>query len=279
MKKAFTLVELLTVLAIIVMLVGLIIPATVTVHRFAKETKQKAEFISIEVALRLFKNDYGEYPPSFEDKVMHDYSGSQKLVEALLGRDLLGFHPQSQWELSDGVYDDKTPENLQQRKSRYYESRTTNIHRLGFGVGEGLFINAGLLAPNTFVMCDIFGVREIKLANNKKVRAGTPILYYRANTTSKVFADGIVGWNNSIYNAYDNLALIGLGILQPDGSTKGKHWLYGNEGQNFYSPEYKIVDPIITSMLWPRNPESYILISAGIDGKYGTIDDITNLGN
>ena len=42
-KTGFTLVELLTVLAIITMLVGLLVPSMATVRRFARETKQKAQ--------------------------------------------------------------------------------------------------------------------------------------------------------------------------------------------------------------------------------------------
>ena len=29
---------------------------------------------------------------------------------------------------------------------------------------------------------------------------------------------------------------------------------------------------------WPHRSDSYILISAGVDGEYGTGDDITNFG-
>ena len=37
-----------------------------------------------------------------------------------------------------------------------------------------------------------------------------------------------------------------------------------------------ITDPKVTAVDWPYRPDSYILISAGVDGLYGTNDDICN---
>ena len=100
-------IELLVVLGIIALLVGLLLPAVSAVKKMAKETKQKAQFVTIELALEAFKNDYGDYPPSDwfllspHPSSIH-YCGSQRLAEALLGWDLLGFHPNSAWR-EDGL--------------------------------------------------------------------------------------------------------------------------------------------------------------------------------
>ena len=104
-KTGLTIIELLIVLGIIALLVGLLLPALSVVRNMAKEAKQKAQFSAIELALAAFKNDEGDYPPS--DWVMppdprSDYCGSQKLAEALLGWDLLGFHPNTAWR-ADGL--------------------------------------------------------------------------------------------------------------------------------------------------------------------------------
>ena len=37
-----------------------------------------------------------------------------------------------------------------------------------------------------------------------------------------------------------------------------------------------ITDPKVAAIPWPYRPDSYILISAGADGLYGTSDDICN---
>jgi len=102
-KTGLTIIELLIVLGIIALLTGLLVPALSVVKKMAKETKQKAQFATIELALAAFKNDEGDYPPSdwaLPPNPGSDYCGSQKLAEALLGWDLLGFHPNSAWRAS-----------------------------------------------------------------------------------------------------------------------------------------------------------------------------------
>jgi len=66
-RKGFTTVELLTVLAIIMLLVGIMLPALKAVKDRARKAKQKAEFLSMDMALLAFKGDYGDYPPSYRD--------------------------------------------------------------------------------------------------------------------------------------------------------------------------------------------------------------------
>ena len=292
-KSGFTIVELLTTLAIIAMLVGLLIPALNLVRNIAKETKQKAQLTTIGLALATFKNDYdGEYPPSDWPDVnppeppRFDYCGAQKLAEALLGRDLLGFHPKSTWSATDPQwYPDPavTPPavfeaNLRERRGPYLELATTNAFRLGIsgpGNRDGLFDEPTPLERNTFVICDVFGVKKIRIGQ-RTVKAGTPILYYRANTSRKVFAPP-PPVDQRIYDAYDNDPLVKLGQMMD--ITKD-HRL-GIDIENFYLFDYDggVRDPKITARPWPYRPDSYILISAGLDGEYGTDDDIRNFGN
>jgi prepilin-type N-terminal cleavage/methylation domain-containing protein len=279
-KTGFTLVELLTVLAIITMLVGLLVPSMATVRRFARETKQKAQLATIDLALTAFRDEHGEYPPSlFHDGVVpFDYGGAQKLAEALVGWDLLGFHPASRW-LADGtdtvgpggfpIYDSTDPTNLQERKGPYLELATANAFKLGdlygWGIGDTAELNA-----NTYVLCDIFGVKEL-VVGDRKTKAGTPILYYQANLSSKIH-DGDT--DDSIYRHTDNQVLCNLPVLANPART---HRL---SDRDYFYDEY-IRDPKIDALPlgWPYRPTSYILISAGYDGEYGTQDDITNFGD
>ena len=268
-RTGFTIVELLAALGIIALMVGLLIPALSMVRRTAKETKQKAQFTTISLALTTFKYDYGDYPPSDWTPVQFtgDYCGTQKLTEALLGWDMLGFHPKSDFRSNgrndDGVfiYDVDNPVFFDQRKGPYLELSTTNAFRLG-----NIFNNTAPLAPNTFVLCDVFGAKKILLANGKTARAGTPILYYRANTSGKTIRE--------IYNALDNDAIVAI-KQQADNKV---HPLADPSNQYQYFYDY-ITDPKISARPWPYRPGSYILISAGADGLYGTGDDIRNFGN
>ena len=264
-KTGFTLVELLTVLAIITMLVGLLVPSMAMVRRLAKKTKQKAQLTSIGLALTAFRDEHGDYPPSLNAGAgVWDYCGAQKLAEALLGRDLLGFHPQSNWSATDDTY--YNPTTLDERRGRYLELATASAFKLIDLFGG----STGMLEGNTYVICDVFGAKEVPVGG-KIVRAGTPILYYRANTSSRQMIDHANEWERNIYNAQDNGILVGLGKV---GNPTTPHPLL----DFFYSTDVGVCDPKV-AVLWPYRPDSYILISAGADGRYGTTDDITNFGN
>ncbi|MHC4172300.1 MAG: type II secretion system protein [Planctomycetota bacterium] len=273
-RSGFTVIELLTAVGIVALLTGLLIPALSMVRRVARETKQKAQFATIELALTAFKNDYGDYPRSdwpLPPAPGSDYSGAQKLAEALLGWDLLGFHPQSDFRSNgyndDGlfIYDANNPVFFDQRRGPYLELAATNALRLGniSILKPGLFYDTRPLAPDTFVLCDVFGTRKITLANGKAVRAGAPILYYKANTSGRTIRE--------IYNASDNDAL----VLVKQQTDAREHPL--NRSANRYQFFYDYIrNPRIAARPWPYRPDTYILISAGADGLYGTGDDIRN---
>jgi len=294
-KSGFTVVELLTVIGIMAMLVALLIPAVTAVKNTAKGVKQKAQFASIEMGLTTFRNDYGDYPPSnWWDPAppfgtQRDYCGAQKLAEALVGWDLMGFHPKSDFRANGYndagvfVYNPNDAVLMAQRKGPYLELATASVFRLGDISPDkpGLFIDTAPLAADTFVLCDVFSVKKITfrkpgISETTTQYAGTPILYYRANTSSKsIVPNGSpANYQDQIYNPRDNFPLISLGKLadwDKPSAARRRHVL---EDFNFFY-EY-IRDPKITARPWPYRPDSYILISAGPDGAYGTADDICN---
>lgn len=286
-KTGLTMIELLVVLAIIALLVGLLVPALTLVRNTAKETKQKAQFATIELALAAFKNDYGNYPPSDWTPAVFtgDYCGAQKLTEALIGWDLLGFQPNSDFT-STGinnagvfVYDTSDSILFGRRKGPYLEQATTNVFTLGSIFWQ---TGTGSLAPDTHVLCDVFKTpKVVMLPDGKTTKAGAPILYYRANSASEI---------NGIYNVNDNDAIVGL----KEAADEKGHLLgagpvpppYSNRDEFFYGTldptdgiDGYIQDSKIRAKVWPYRPDSYILISAGADGFYGTDDDIKNFGN
>jgi len=299
--SGLTLIEILVVVSIIAILVGLLLPAVHTVQKMAKETKQRAQLTAIELGLAAFKSDFGDYPPSswWNPNVaggVQNYCGAQKLAEALLGWDLLGFHPDSAWR-ADGLdrnggpatYDpakvNPASVTLDKRKGRYVEAEMVNPFMLGWsgaGMQDGLFVDCNPLAARTYVLCDVFSVsdRKIRMPDDRMVSPGTPILYFRANTASKIH--DATAPDVSIYCGRDNVPLIGLGrvadALKP-AALRRQHQLlpdYAAPGfQYFY--EY-IRDLKVQARPWPCRPDSYLLVSAGADGIYGTNDDIRNFG-
>jgi type II secretory pathway pseudopilin PulG len=274
-ETAFSIIELLTVMSIIVILLSLLLPSLNMAKRYAKEVKQKAQFNSIETALELFSNFWDGYPPSADPNA--DYCGAMKLCEALVGQDLMGFHPRSLFreDFKDAqgnlLYDrdpnsttnDPNEANLKSRKGPYLQLEKANAYRLW-----RLYSNTGgSFNPNVYVLCDVYN----RVSDRQTGRGiGMPILYYRADTS------GIRHDPNSLptpgndqgqfYNYLDNDELVALGV--PGG---GNHLL---DSDKFYGVTR---DNRITIQAGrPYRPDSYILISAGFDGIYGTEDDIFN---
>ena len=105
-KKGFTIVELLTVMSIIIILMGVLVPALNRVRRYAKIVTQKGQFHEISKGLELYRNDHQEnYPDSGAgDPCGVGYCGAMKLCEAMLGQDGVGFNPLSHFT-ADGVAD------------------------------------------------------------------------------------------------------------------------------------------------------------------------------
>lgn len=288
-NKGFTVVELLVAIAIVALMIGILLPALTYVRNTAKETVQKAQLNTIEMALTAFKNDNGDYPPSYwtYTSPYNNYCGAQKLAEALLGWDLLGFHPKSAWRADgfdeyDGplTYDPcgvRGDASLHERKGRYLELASANAFTL-----RQLFGNPSVqLDLDRFVLCDVFSVKKITIVNpadptkSTTYNAGTPILYYRANTSSKTISD-MTTTSNNIYNIQDNGPLVGLGRIVDQKVHEIDITKAGKVDPSIpYFYEY-IRDPKVAAPAWPYRPDSYILISAGVDGLYGTKDDITN---
>jgi type II secretory pathway pseudopilin PulG len=272
-KKGFTTVELLTVLAIIMLLVGIMLPALKAVKDRARRAKQKAEFLSMDMALLAFKGDYGDFPPSLRRP---DYNGANKLTEALLGRDLLGFNPKTQWLSDDDLYIDisdpsaeATQEQIEQRKDPYLDISTARPFLV-----RDLYDDPTTLYPWTYLLCDVFPVKTIS-RGGETVKAGTPILYYKANPSNKTIRSDLQR-NKRTYNAGDNFDLTSRALSIVSKETI-EHPL-GYDADNFQVFYDYITNPKVQSAVTTYNPDSYILISAGPDGLYGTGDDITNFG-
>ena len=118
--KAFTLIELLTVIAIIGILAGIIIPAAGGVKTSANKAKTKAMFSQWSLAMDLFKSDYGYYPAiGTNNKVVptsffgaltgKTYAGGVALTNDLKGNTRkLSFYSPSQSDVTSTANGDAT---------------------------------------------------------------------------------------------------------------------------------------------------------------------------
>jgi len=230
--------------------------------RFSKDIRQCAMFASLEAALELFDSEFGGYPPSDgNDATGSSYCGAMKLTEAMIGQDQMGFHPESVFR-ADGLDLNTlaplyTADTLKARLGLFLPLRNTNVQRLVDIFGKG---GTGSFREDILVMCDVF---EKDRSSGKKT--GMPILYYRADISATSHDVNQPDNPQNIFDYKDNQALIELGVPGQMHPLTDPRRFYLNTRND------KIRD---TSR--PFRADSYILISAGRDGLYGTADDICN---
>ncbi len=304
--SGFTIVELLTVMSVIAILITLLVPALTLVRDFAKEIQQKAQFHSLEVGVEMFKTEFGSYPESNDNLDQYDgskshpdddtpYCGANKLAEAMVGQDLLGFHPNSDFR-SDGQ--NRRDDGSGMGTTELYDVYHPNAADLGNGAGlfaetaeenvqarKGPFLD--LENANAYIMDDVYGsslvdfdIESLVLCDEYVAKregakkTGMPILYYRARKsyTQQDSQDLPLLIANDIYYYPDNQNLLELGL--PEDSAI-PHKL--SDGITDYLDfDNMIINTQITQIQRPFRADSYILISAGKDGNYGTPDDLFN---
>lgn len=304
-KKAFTLIELLTVIAIIAMLVSLLAVAQRKVRIIAKNLRQKAAFHAGEISLELYGKDYGSYPDSslISDSGTH-VTGAQRLAEALFGRDDQGFHPRTKWHperdaAATGTHpgmDLYRTVTLKDRKVPYFERKRSGFYTIydlwaGNKGTSQIYDSGGSTEPTmrTPVFTDVFEQNRVTI-NGEMVKVGMPILYFKADPTKRFRVDSSNNpvnpatqseYRQWVYNFDDNLPILELPWLRElpdniDGLTlhyKDPQDAAKSNAQFFYE---QLTERQDGNFFRPHNKSTFIFISAGYDGIYGTKDDLTN---
>lgn len=300
-KKGFTIVELLTVMGVIAVLIGLLVPALSLVKEHANRLQQRAQFHGIDVGLEIYKNELGSYPESKDNSIAPVntvdgtvYCGANKLAEAMVGWDLLGFHPKSGFTangendldsdgtsvliydatngFTDGTYSESGEENLQNREV-FIDMENANAFQM-----QDIYNTFGSFNATSFTLCDVYAKK--RLAGKK---TGMPILYYKArpgrqfqDSTEDSDSDGDL-FNDDIYNYLDNDAIVALG--DPDTGANDDPLFQTTAAASAFEFDELIKNQQVEDAGGVKRPyraDSYILISAGPDGLYGSGDDIFN---
>ncbi len=306
--SAFSLIELLVVIAIIAMLTGVLVPGMKAMNRAAKSLKQKSVFHGYETGLELFSRDFDDYPDSgvlprggSSDLIC----GAQHLAEAMMGIDQKGFDPKSKWYSANNNYAGtdiyasaargssaaEVAASDNRRKELYVEQKDDGCYAL-----EDVYFGGSILpvySPSGFgqarapVLTDIFRRKRVQLTTASgvdiQVKIGSPVLYFKADTTTSNFKGTPPLGNHTrfVYNYEDNRAIIELGTVL-DQTVKHRYDQNENEivnGQSRNGLEFfyhKIMDQGVDAYEKPHNAKTFILMSAGWDGVFGTKDDVTN---
>jgi len=322
-RPGFTLIELLTVVAIISLLIGILLPSLARARDQARATKIRAMLSSIDKALEMFHNDFGQYPDSSKPDDPINWTGSglppeakdlrtalvtssprmsgaHWLARALVGHDYKGVDsPGIVMGIStpSAITDYDYPVlAVAQRRPLYFEGKVF-VRDDDTSSGLSVITSAGI---SDFVATG----RMIVIDDAFK----SPILYYRANERAanpftKPGASGDEAMPG-VYRHADNALITGTVDAAPLGwdfaSTGRRHQIApysfnesnptpvtganpvdnvpttGNFTNTFVRYLHNESACKSTMTIRPMNPDTFILISAGKDGTYGTDDDINN---
>jgi len=301
-KKGFTIIELIVVVSIIALLIGVMIPGLNAIRVRANCLAQRCQLKDIEIGLETWAHDNDmEYPDSYQELYGEgSVNGSQKLCEALLGRDLQGFDTESSWnpwkdESIADVYED--PANFN-RKGHYVDVTKIPVSQYGqiyndppnYPPYPGNMDKNGNVNGSRkmcYVFTDIFKRTSFQV-NGRTIRVGTPILYYKSDSNKNIVRSN--NFDCGAYDFTDNVWMMQWGSIRDPENPELAHPFYtewekmNGEGKNPRIFVEKILNyniPFADHPGYiegvPYNKETYILLSAGPDGMFGTEDDVWNL--
>ena len=291
-RPGFTLVELLTVVAIISLLISILLPSLSRARDQARRARVRAMLYGIDSALEMFYGDFNRYPNSTAgvDPITDSdiLSGAHWLARALVGHDYEGVDTDGRM-MRPGANPELTSASLENasRVGVYMEgpmfARDDDDSKFYYGGDSCDYVPTG----RPVVYDEMFG---------------SPVLYYRANTRARYpFADSSGAAPDTggpgRYSLQDNFRITGGGsALGWDFAAAGRQHPFGTFGSSGY--DWRDIDTVcgdedgvagsFTDMLHSetaheaadrvraQNAERFILITAGRDGVFGTADDIAN---
>jgi prepilin-type N-terminal cleavage/methylation domain-containing protein len=309
-RRAFSLVELMVVIGIIALLIGIAMPAFSKARESARVASTGATISAISTGIEQFRADDklgGAYPPSYMMEELKgagagdlraasphstattpiNVGGASLVVWALAGADLLG---------TPGFRDLNRVDAASMGLAPWYDDTGragTSLYALD-AAGQPLWPRTSLVDIGKMKFPDRRGdefyikgeTTDTPLSSVCFLDAfGYPILYYRANAGKAFNVDENDLFNNQgTFNRRENANITGpmrfnknLPHFQPRVSTPnliGK--VSGNAVPEKGTFGYTLWNQNVTAKTTSYNAETYVLLSAGPDGAFGTGDDVAN---
>ena len=343
-RPAFTLVELLTVVFIISLLIGILVPSLSAARTAAKKAVSAKALKTIDVGLEMFKNDNASdfrqtngYPPSFAHPPIPGYTfnayegqfpflelksesnppvvyGAHWLPAMLMGVDHLGYVQKGSVPTNNNLKSSPWlwytpnaagPSEPIKRTPLYIDPgntetiRTKNLPgREPLSVGNSLFPNwddmnelpvivDGFDYPILYYVANKHGRTTNMVADKHRPDndysgggaqdVGVPY-YFHQDNEGFTGNDTDTGWDfDGVPHAMGKSGadLSGRDIVLPQNRDTFARWII--DRKVFKNFETMNASDLVSAPLKPVNAESYILISPGADGRYGSNDDVSNM--
>ena len=320
-SPGFTLTELLTVIAIIALLIGIVIPTTSAVRRKAKEARTRVKIQAISTACEGFRADQNEYPQSnpawygsgdataqrnwevsAQGSIQQPLWGANLIVDCLIGRDGLGFDPKAgtgPGNTSLSRYSQsQTPPPPRSRKPTYLASDSVQLSDLQdhkprdkFGEYQGSKVmpvaDANDTPQGVPIFLDDFGQPILYYRANPVARPQTPIMQLSNEVNSTQKGSGVYdGRDNGTFtdhtgpgpNDKHKIDQATTGITSGGGGGIGGDPANNNNFAVFIRSNHSSTrgpNGVVTKAR-PVKADSFILLSPGSDGVWGTGDDLAN---
>ena len=274
--SAFTIVELLVVFAVIVLLVGLLLPALKAARDIGKSTEQKSQISKLDQACEAYYQVFDAYPGPLPNKHLGfpkhgsggewtDVSGTENLYYGLAGLHGLGptEPPFDSYTFpgdlrGPGPEDDPTGSVVQHEP--FYKFRSGEVDTSASANKEWHETD------NRMEIWDVFS-------------DPLPLLYFRANVGMGKPA-GKSKYDEYQYCVSDNFGYYihwaGTAPEFPEGFTE--HYLVSDTTSGTGEDGYDHWEDMVTDDRTEEahNKDRFLLISAGRDREWGTEDDVTN---
>jgi prepilin-type N-terminal cleavage/methylation domain-containing protein len=277
-RPAFTLVEMLVVIGIIVVLVALLVPAAAIAVSRVRNFNMTAEISQLATAIETYKKEKGDYPPSMGELDVNDADGDGDVTESIYPvapytsvceRHLQKCFPKMRNEDKVAFYRDMAPYMTQAEALWFWLSQTQNDERQPF-----FSTSKNYKQYYDFKQERVVQTKTLQVDVNSN---GNPVPFvmnaYKPNfakDTAFVYIDSRTYAHHSLASRAASIDNVAAGFVQPYGDYV--------KAQEVKANSQKIQNMTVLQRMAYQymNPTTFQILSAGQDGEWGPVSDQFN---